>query len=75
MAMNGDQLGDEMLAAIDATVAGQQQVSQAQRIAIWRAIGGAIVQHITTNAVVAVPFVSGVVAGGANSGPGTGTVA
>lgn len=72
--MNGTQLGDEMLAAIDAAVAVTQTASQAQRVQIWRAIGTAIVAHITANAVVTVPFVTGVVAGGANSGPGSGTV-
>lgn len=72
--MNGTVLGDEILAAIDAAVAADPTASQAQRQRIWRAIGGAIVAHITANAVVAVPFVTGVTAGGASSGPGSGTV-
>lgn len=74
MAMNGTLLGDELLAAIDAAVASEPSASQAQRRLIWRAIGNAIVAHITANAVVAVPFVSGVTVGGSNSGPGSGTV-
>ncbi len=47
------------------------------RQALFRALGAAIVAHIQTNAVVssvvAVTSVSGVLSGGAISGPGAGT--
>lgn len=75
MALNGTLLGDQILAAIDVTVAGNAQVSEAQRQAVWRAIGNAIVLHFQTNAVVPVTVVSvtAVTAGVGVSGPGTGT--
>ena len=75
MAMNGVVLGQQMLAAIDQAVAASPSASQAQRQAIWIAIGNAIVSHIQLNAqvAVAVTSVSGVTTGLAVSGPGTGT--
>lgn len=77
MAMNGDILGDAILAAVDAAVAANAEVGSSQRQAIFRGIGNAIVQHIQGNAqvttTVAVASVGGVTPGGGTSGPGTGT--
>ena len=50
MAMNGDTLGDAIKAAIDSAVSGSPPASEAQRVAIFRALGNAIVDHITSNA-------------------------
>jgi hypothetical protein len=44
MAMNGNNLGDEIKAAIDLVV------DKTDRTAIFQAIGTAIVTHLTTNA-------------------------
>ena len=46
MAMNGDTLGDEIRAAIDAVV------DKTDREALFQAMGNAIVTHITTNGTV-----------------------
>lgn len=75
MALNGIVLGDLIRANLDAAVAGHEAASEAQRIAIFRAIGEAIVTHITTAGTVAVNVVSvaGVTTGTGISGPGTGT--
>ena len=75
MALNGVVLGDAMLAAIDAAVAATPSAGTAQRQAIWRAVGTAIVAHITTQATVAVTgaSVAGVTPGAGVSGPGAGT--
>lgn len=69
MAMNGNVLGDAIRAAIDAVG------DKTDREAIFRAIGGAIVGHITANAQVSVSVtsVSGVTVGVGTSGPGAGT--
>lgn len=70
MALNGDTLGLALSAAINS-------LSQAQKEnldTVWKTIGNAIVNHIKTNAVVAVTSVSGVTAGAAASGPGAGTI-
>lgn len=75
MALNGDLLGSEILAAVDAAIAENGTPGTAQRTAIFAAFGNAIVAHIVTNGVVNIPFVSNVTAGQANSGPGTGTIA
>jgi hypothetical protein len=52
MAMNGTQMGDEIAAAIMATVPGGQLNSEEQSAARqqWRVIGQAIVAHIQNNA-------------------------
>lgn len=47
MAMNGVQLGDEIIAAIQSVTGG---APSAQVTAIWEAIGVAIVAHIQANA-------------------------
>jgi hypothetical protein len=69
MAMNGNALGDEIRALIDAVG------DKTDRTALFRAIGNAIVTHITTNASVAVTVtsVSGVTVGVGTSGPGSGS--
>lgn len=75
MALNGIVLGNAIKSAIDAAVATTPSASEAQRTAIWQAIGTAIVAHIVTNAQVnvAVISVSGVTVGPGISGPGAGT--
>lgn len=70
MALNGDVLGDLMLAAVDALSSAQAQ----NRQTIFRAMGAAIVTHIQTAGQVVVVSVSGVTTGGGTSGPGTGTI-
>lgn len=72
----GIALGDAMLAAIDAAVASSAEAGPAQRRAIWRAIGTAIIAHLVANGTgaVAVVSVSGVTTGAGVSGPGTGNV-
>lgn len=69
MAMNGNVLGDAIKAAIDAVG------DKTDRQAIFRALGDAIVTHITANASVAVTVasVSGVTVGAGTSGPGSGS--
>lgn len=73
MALSGDVLGDAIKAAVDA----QAGVDPTDRTALFRAIGGAIVTHITASAVVnttlAVASVTLVTPGVGSSGPGTGT--
>lgn len=75
MALNGALLGDQIRAAIDTAIEAHRTADATQRQAIWRAIGTAIVAHITTNAVVSVNVasVSGVTVGAGISGPGLGT--
>ena len=75
MALNGVVLGDAIRAAVDVAVAANSTAGAAQRQAVFRAIGNAIVAHITTNATVAVTVtsVSGVTTGVGVSGPGLGT--
>lgn len=73
MALNGTVLGDLIMANIDAAVAAHQESNPAQRQAIFRAMGEAIVVHILTAQVVVVS-VSGVTTGPGVSGPGTGTL-
>lgn len=70
MAMVGNDLGDAILAAVNAVP--QPPVD---RTAIYRAIGTAIVTYIQAHAQVVVTNVGGVTPGGGTSGPGTGTVA
>lgn len=69
MAMNGNVLGDAIKAAIDAVG------DKTDRQAIFRALGDAIVTHITANAsvTVTVASVSGVTVGAGTSGPGSGS--
>lgn len=50
MSMNGDNLGDELLAAIDTL----SDADKSNRVKVWRKIGAAIVAHIQTNARVTV---------------------
>lgn len=75
MALNGDILGDAIRTAVEAAVQSTREAGDAQRTAIWRAVGNAIVHHITTFAVVnvTVPSVSGVTPGVGVSGPGAGS--
>ena len=73
MAMNGNQLGDEIAAAI--MNSGAPAEVQQQVILLWEKIGTAIVSHITTNAIVeqGIPVAtSGTAAAqtGATTGPG-----
>lgn len=74
MALNGIVLGDAIKAAIDTAVASSREANEAQRTAVWRAIGNAIVAHITGSGTVVVTSVSGVTTGVGVSGPGTGTI-
>ena len=75
MALNGNILGDAIRTAVETAVETTREAGDAQRRAIWRAVGNAIVQHITTFAVVnvTVPSVSGVTPGAGISGPGAGS--
>lgn len=66
--MNGDLLGQEIMAAIDAVP------DKTDRESLMKAIGGAIVNHIVINAIVTVTSVSAVTPGAGVSGPGTGAV-
>lgn len=68
MALSGNTLGDELLAAINGVS------DPTDRQALFRAMGNAIVDHIKAHAQVVVTSVTGVTAGAAASGPGTGTV-
>lgn len=74
MALDGNILGDAIRTAVETAVATQQTAGDAQRAAIWRAVGNAIVTHITTLGVVTVtvPSVAGVTPGPGISGPGVG---
>lgn len=73
MAMNGVILGDAIVAAIDSAVGAHESASPAQRTAIWRAIGTAIVTHIqAATVIVTVTSVAGVTPGPGVSGPGVG---
>jgi len=69
MALNGNTLGDAMLAAIDAVG------DKTNRQALFRALGAAIVTHIQTQGTVTVTVtsVSGVTVGAGVSGPGAGS--
>lgn len=73
MPMNGNVLGDAMRAAIEALG------SNPSKQDFWRAVGGAVVSHVTGNAVVSstvtipVGGVTGVTAGAGVSGTGSGT--
>ncbi len=70
MALNGDALGLAIKAAVEAAVAS----SPTDRTAMFKAIGNAIVTHITTSGQVIVASVSGVTTGISSSGAGTGTI-
>lgn len=74
MALNGNTLGDLIMTQVDLAVAATPQAGPAQRQAVFRAIGAAIVTHITTQGTVVVTSVSGVTTGPGTSGPGTGTI-
>ncbi len=71
MPMNGDTLGLAIKAAVQAAAA----ADPADRDAMFKAMGNAIVAHIQANATVTVTSVSGVTVGAGVSGPGTGTIA
>ena len=70
MAMNGNTLGTAIKNAINGLTAEQKQDVEV----IWQTIATCITAHITDNAVVAVTSVSGVTAGGDNSGSGSGSI-
>ncbi len=70
MALNGDVLGLLMLANVNALSEAQKR----DRTAVYRALGSAIVDHITANAVVTVASVTLVQPGLGSSGPGAGTI-
>jgi hypothetical protein len=75
MAMSGSTLRDlidSKMAASNSEYAASPE--RANIKASLGAIAEAIVEHITAQAVVAVTSVSGVTAGGAVSGPGTGSI-
>jgi hypothetical protein len=76
MAMSGAVLGPALKSAVDAIgpPVPPETVEQ-YRDRLFRALGDAIVAHITTNAVVTVASVSGVTPGPGVSGAGAGTVA
>lgn len=87
MALDGDLMATQILTAMQAVgFPGIEEGDSPDTIAakglaysqaVWKAIAGAIVTHIKINAVVtssvAVTSVSGVTAGLAVSGPGTGS--
>jgi hypothetical protein len=52
MALNGEQLGREIVAAIRQAITLEPKASTAQQELIWKSIGTAIVAHITANAQV-----------------------
>ncbi len=67
MPMNGDLLGKELMAAIDALSDEQKK----DRAAVFKAMGGAFVKHVHLNAgIVAVTVLPGLA-----TGPGGGPVA
>lgn len=68
MAMNADNLGTELKAAVDAVLAGKTPEQMASiSLDVWKAMASAIVTHIQTNAQVTT---TGVTAG-SGSAPGT----
>ena len=73
MALNGNTLGDLIRTSVDAAIAAHPDANEAQRQAVFRAIGNAIVTHVLTAQVV-VASVSAVTPGMGVSGPGTGTL-
>ena len=74
MAMNGTVLGTALRVAIDDAVRANRTANEAQRVAIWNAIGDAIVTHVRLATVsVTVTSVSGVTTGPGVSGPGAGS--
>jgi hypothetical protein len=71
MAMNGDQMGAEIMAAIVSPLATPD--AKAASLAMWQKIAGAIVAHIQDNAVVP-SGISVATSGGAGSTNGPGQV-
>ena len=76
MALNGNDLGDAMRAAVDGLTTDQKR----DRSAVFRAMGGAIVTYVTAHAQVtttvpaAIPVTVAVPAGtGATTAPATAT--
>jgi len=70
MALNGNTLGLLMKSNIDSL----SDEAKQDRDELFKALGAAVVTHITTSAIVSVVSVSGVTTGGGVSGPGTGTI-
>ena len=72
--LNGNDLGDFIKLNVDAAVATSRVAGEAQRQAVFRALGNSIVQYFQANAQVVVASVSAVTPGVGISGPGTGTI-
>ncbi len=71
MALSGDTLGIALKAAVDALVVSQvAQMTDAEELNYWKAIGNEIVDHITTSALVSTT----VATPDTLTGTGTGTV-
>jgi hypothetical protein len=69
MAMDGDQMGAEIMTAILSPAATPE--SQAASLAMWKKIAGAIVKHIQDNAEVPAGIAVSTSGGaGSTSGPG-----
>jgi hypothetical protein len=77
MAMIGSALGDAMKSKVDAYIATLTDPNDLNRDTLFQEMGEAIVDYITTNAVIStsvtVTSVTGVTTGLGVSGPGTGT--
>lgn len=74
MPLNATALSTAIKDKINAAHGSDPQKVAAGAQALADAIAQAVVDHIQANAVVNVTSVSGVTAGGAVSGPGTGTI-
>jgi hypothetical protein len=77
MALDGNRMGDAMMAAVDGVMAlhpAGVAMTAAERRAIFRAMASAIITEFTTNGVVTIPFVTGVQPGTGTSGSGTGSI-
>lgn len=72
MPLNATALAGDIEGAITGYAGAGNTTAQVSNLA--QAIATAVVNHIKANAVVNVASVSGVTAGGAVSGPGTGTI-
>lgn len=70
MAMNGDTMATAIIAAIN-TLSNEDKADQEK---VMKAMCGAIVSHIQTNATISVTNVTAVQPGGGVSGPGSGTI-
>lgn len=74
MALSGDVLGLALKAAVDSVPVPPGGADDAYRQDVFKAMGAAIVSHITSSAVVIVPNVTAVTPGPGISGPGSGTI-